>query len=54
MILTEEEKEIITRAADIIFHFSFRVDNKDDERHIEEIAERLEQFLTDYEEEEND
>lgn len=54
MKLTSREKEIINRAADVLYHISTRANNKITERHFEKAAEMLDQIIYDFEEENED
>ena len=49
MTITSREKDIIERAAYTLYSISIRAENKIAERHLEKIAEMLDQVLSDYE-----
>lgn len=46
--MTEREKEILTKAADVLFSMSCRIDSKAEERRFQRLAESLEQVVEDY------
>lgn len=46
--MNEREKEILTKAADILFSLSCRINSKAEERRFQRLAESLEQVIEDY------
>ena len=54
MKITSREKDIIMRAAEVLYNISDRADNKITEHYFEKIADILDQIWDDYSEDEDE